>query len=164
MGAVAEATSAVAQSRIQYESLNALYGDAGNEQVGAARAALETAEGELAALTSGGSEVMPVPLQQLPQVGRRFGQLQQEMMIQGKILEFIRPMYEQALFDERRVTSAVQVIDEAVPPTRKAKPKRSLIVVGATLSAFVLICAFVVAGAALRRGAPAISQRLRAAS
>jgi uncharacterized protein involved in exopolysaccharide biosynthesis len=86
------------------------------------------------------------------------------MLIQAKIIEFVRPMYEQALFDERRDMSAVQVIDEAVPPSRKVKPKRSLIVAGATLSAFVLLCAFVIAVAALRRGAPAISARLRAAS
>ena len=47
--------------------------------------------------------------------------------------------------EETQHADAVQVIDEAIPPARKAKPKRSLVVIGTTASAFLLSVALVLA-------------------
>lgn len=163
MGAIAEATSAVAAAEIQYETLRSQYGDDGNPDVAATRAALTTARGQLRALTSGGSALMPVPMTRLPQIGRQYAQLQQELLIQGKIMEFVRPMYEQTVFEEQQTTSAVQVLDRASVPIRKALPKRSLVVIGVAASVFVLACLFFALSALLRASAPTLSRRLRQA-
>lgn len=163
MSAIAEATSAVAATEIQYETLRSQYGDDGNPDVAAAGAALAAARRQLASLTSGGSVLMPVPMTRLPEIGREYAQLQQELLIQGKIMEFVRPMYEQTVFEEQQTTSAVQVLDRASVPVRKALPKRSLVVIGVAVSVFVLACLFFALSALLRASAPMLSRRLRQA-
>ena len=80
---------------------------------------------------------MPLAVNQLPEVGRQYAQLQQGIVLQGAILEALQPLYEQALLTESREADAVQVIDPAVAPARKAEPRRSMMVVAATLSALV---------------------------
>lgn len=164
MASVGAATGAVAEAEVRYEALRSQFGDDGNPDVAAAGAALSTARAQLNSLTSGGSALLPVPMRQLPQVARQYSQLQQEMLIQAKILEFVRPMYEQSLFDERLTKSAVQVVDTAVPPTRKAAPKRALVVVGVTASVFVLAALFIMLSALLRANAAYVVSRLRRAS
>lgn len=160
--AIGEASAAVAQAEIYAAGLIAELGDTGeNSQVNAAKAALAVAREHLASLSNGQSALLPVPLRRLPEVGRQYAQAQQDILLQGEIIKYVRPMYEQAAFDERRVTSAVQVIDEAVPPVRKAKPKVSLVAAGVTTSVFVLLCVWIVGLAALKRSAPAIARRLR---
>jgi uncharacterized protein involved in exopolysaccharide biosynthesis len=49
----------------------------------------------------------------------------------------------------------VQVLDPAVQPERKFKPKRSLIVIGSTLAAFVLACIWALVSEIARRAARA---------
>ena len=161
MSAITSASGAVAQADIYYQSLVSAYGDSGdNPDVASARAALAAARAQLDRLTSGGSALMPVPLSELPQVGRQYAQLQQEQLIQVQIIEFVRPLYEQATFSERQVMSAVQVIDVAVVPVKKSDPKRSSIVLGITLSALVLAVAFVAGRALLRLAAPRAAGRM----
>jgi uncharacterized protein involved in exopolysaccharide biosynthesis len=160
MSAITSASAAVAQADIYYQSVVSLYGDGDNAEVTSARAALEAARGQLDRLTSGGSALMPVPLSELPQVGRQYAQLQQEQLIQAQIIEFVRPLYEQATFGERQVTSAVQVIDTAAVPVKKSDPKRSTIVLGITLSALVLAVAVVAGLALLRLAAPRAAARM----
>ena len=157
---IAEGSAAVAEAEVRYRTLQSELGDE-NPQTVAARVAVETARAELAKLSSGQSALLPVPLRRLPEVARQYAEAQQEVLVQGEILKYVRPMYEQAAFDERRVSSAVQVIDEAVPPVRKAKPKVSMVAASITVSVFVLLCAWVVGVAALKRSAPTIARRLR---
>ncbi len=161
MTAVTAASGAVAQADVYYQSQVALYGDSGeNPDVAAARAALAAARGQLSQLTTGGSALLPVPLSELPRAGRQYARLQQEQLIQAQIIEFVRPMYEQAMFSERQTTSAVQVIDHAVVPVKKSDPKRSVIVLGITLSVLVLSVALVAGLALLRLGAPRAAARM----
>jgi len=163
LGVIGSATSAIATAEVQYEALRSELGDE-NPQTVAARVGLETARQQLNQVTAGSTDLLPVPLQQLPQIGRQYAQLQQELFIQAKIMEFVRPMYEQALFDERRVVSAVQVIDEAVPPVRKAKPRRALVAAGIMFSVTLLMGIWIVLRELLRRSAPRIGWRLRQAT
>lgn len=158
--AIGGASAAVAEAEVQYRALQSELGDE-NPQTIAARVAAETARSQLSALSNGESALLPVPLRQLPQVGRQYAQAQQEMLIQAEMIKYIRPMYEQARFDERRVTAAVQVLDEAVPPVRKAKPKVAFVAAGITVSVFVLLCMWIVGIALLKRSAPLIAHRLR---
>lgn len=67
------------------------------------------------------------------------------------LFEMIAKQTELARLDEARESGVVQVIDVAVAPDRKSKPKRGLIAVAATLVTFVLIIAALVLRAAFRR-------------
>ena len=108
--------------------------------------------------------MMPVPIRQLPAVGRRYAQLTVELTTQKAILEVVRPLYEQSVLTERQEVSAVQVLDPAIPPTRKAEPRRSLLVLAATTSAGLLIILIVIVVAWLRERGPVVAEQLRAAS
>jgi uncharacterized protein involved in exopolysaccharide biosynthesis len=69
-----------------------------------------------------------VPFKDVPEVGAEYVRRYREFEIQNRMMEFLVPLYEQAKIDEQKDTPVVLVLDRAVPPERKAKPKRSLIV------------------------------------
>ena len=126
----------IGQIEVQYEALLSELGPE-NPQVVAARRALETARQGQSNLLNGREAVMPVAREQLPILAGEYARLYQDVLIQQALMEQARPILEQARFDEERDRVAVQVVDPAVPPSRKARPKRSIIVVAATISAFV---------------------------
>ncbi len=127
---------------IEYEALKQQFG-AANPRVRVARQAMNTAQRKGDEVLAGGGEVLPVARGDFPEVMRTYIELEQELRIQKSILEIIAPMYEQARFQEERKYEAVQVVDKAVASTDKAKPKRKLIVIGATLSGLLLSILFV---------------------
>lgn len=69
-----------------------------------------------------------VPFKDVPEIGAEYIRRYRDFEIQNRMLEFLTPLYEQAKIDEQKDAPAVLVLDQAVPPERKAKPKRSLIV------------------------------------
>jgi len=163
MAALAMGQGQVALAEAQYNALRSQYGDE-NPDVQAAGAALESARNQVSRLSNGGDAVMPVPIRQLPRIQRQYQSVMQELLIQKQIVETILPLYEQAVLQEKRDADAVQVLDAAMPPTQKAEPKRSLLVVGATLSAFLVSLVAALALAWLQRfGAQAHSRLRRAA-
>ncbi|NNF58365.1 MAG: lipopolysaccharide biosynthesis protein [Rhodothermaceae bacterium] len=160
--ALADARAQVTELEIEYGALRRQYGDE-NPGVEAARDALTEARASLNTLQSGGDAILPVPMGSLPEVGRRYANLYQEVVTQGRIIEVVRPLLEQARFQEDREAKAVQVLDPAIPPMRKAKPKRAYIVIAATFSVLLLACVFVLARAWWRIHAAEIAQQLREA-
>jgi len=108
--------------------------------------------------------VMPVSREQAPEMVRQYLDLTMERMIQEKILEFVAPMLEQARFEEERKVEALQVVDEAVTPYKKAKPKRMIIVIAATASAFILALVFLLVMDWWRRNSATFAAKLRASS
>lgn len=147
------------EAEIQYEALRNQLGP-DNPQVQAAREVVRAADRAQAQLLSGSDALMPVALEALPEVASEYARLYQDILTQTAILEVVQPLYEQALFEEERDRVAVQVLDPATPPVRKAKPKRAIIVVVVTLSAFMLAIALVLARVWWRRMLPELRQRL----
>lgn len=131
------------RAEIEYEAMREQLG-ANNPRVQAAKSILDAAERGYSRALQGAEATLPVALRDMPDVIRRYADLERERILQTRILEVIAPMYEQALFDEERTVEAVQVIDVATPPVLKAKPKRSLIVIFSTMSAFFLAFAFAI--------------------
>ncbi len=90
-----------------------------------------------------------VPFKLAPDLGVKYIRLFREVEIQNKILEFVTPLYEQAKVEEQRATPSVIVLDSALVPERKAKPKVALYgliaLVASTL--FALMFVFGVEGA-----------------
>ncbi|HLT48269.1 MAG TPA: Wzz/FepE/Etk N-terminal domain-containing protein [Rubricoccaceae bacterium] len=158
---VATARAQVTEAEIQYEALRAQYGE-DNPQVQAARDVVMAARAAEQRLLGGAEAVMPVPLRDLPALGSEYARLYQELLIQAEILKTTRPLLEQARFEEQRERTAVQVVDEAVPPALKAKPRRSILVIVTTLSAFLLVVLFVVARDWLWRNRERIARELQA--
>jgi len=62
------------------------------------------------------------------------------------LYEMLAKQYEVARIDEAKNPGIVQILDPAVQPERKFKPKRSVIVVGSTLGAFALACLWILLG------------------
>ncbi|HXG38083.1 MAG TPA: GNVR domain-containing protein [Bacteroidota bacterium] len=72
------------------------------------------------------ADVIP-PLAKAPEIGIEYLRRYREVEIQGKILELLVPIYEQAKIEEQRNTPTVLILDSAVPSEKPSKPKRLLL-------------------------------------
>lgn len=70
---------------------------------------------------------------EVPELGIQYARLLREFKIQETLFELLTQQYEIAKITEARDTSTVQILDEAVTPDRKSKPKKSIIVIVTTL-------------------------------
>jgi uncharacterized protein involved in exopolysaccharide biosynthesis len=86
------------------------------------------------AAASGSGEGIP-GLGSVPGLGLQYARLMRDLKTQEAIFEQLTRQYEVAKLAEAKDSTTIQVIDEAVPPLRKSKPKRSLMVILATVSA-----------------------------
>jgi uncharacterized protein involved in exopolysaccharide biosynthesis len=150
----------VVEAEIRHEVLLRQLGPE-NASVRAAEDLVQAAREKYDEALQGSEDILPIAQTDVPEVAREYSELMQEVLIQTEILKFVRPLFEQARFDEQREKIAVQVLDLAVPPDRKAKPKRSVIVVMSTLSAFLLSILFVIIYDFVRRRHSVVLERLR---
>jgi len=134
---LAQMRISVFSSEIRYMSMRSQFGDE-NPTVQSMAEVLQAARQIYNAALAGKEQVLPVSQKDTPAMIHRYAELMMEKTIQEKILELVAPMLEKARFDEQRKVEAVQVVDPAVPPSEKFKPKRSIIVVASTLSGFIL--------------------------
>jgi uncharacterized protein involved in exopolysaccharide biosynthesis len=79
------------------------------------------------------------PFEKAPQMGIEFIRRFREVELQGKLLELLLPLYEQAKVEEQRNTPSVLVLDTAVPAERHVKPKRSLILLLVAVVGFIIM-------------------------
>ena len=86
---------------------------------------------------SGSGDVIP-SVGNVPGLGLEYARRLRELKTQEAIFEQLKKQYELAKYNEAKDSSTVQVLDEAVVPTKKSKPKRSLIVILSTVTAFFL--------------------------
>lgn len=83
------------------------------------------------------------PFNTMPDIAIKYLRTYRDVQIQQSILEFVLPMYEQSKVEEQKSTPTILVIDEAVPPQLKYRPKRSLIILGPSLLMFLFMIPFV---------------------
>jgi tyrosine-protein kinase Etk/Wzc len=79
-----------------------------------------------------------IPLNKLPELGKRYTELYSNLLMQQKLREYILPEYEQAKIQLAKKEPVLQIIDYAVPPDYKSKPKRAFIVLGALFVALLI--------------------------
>jgi uncharacterized protein involved in exopolysaccharide biosynthesis len=87
---------------------------------------------QLAALESkkGNPEADVLPsFNEAPSLGLEYMRLRRDVLIDQKLFELLTQQYELAKIDEAREDVSFQIIDRAVPPEKRFKPKRKLIVV-----------------------------------
>jgi uncharacterized protein involved in exopolysaccharide biosynthesis len=83
-----------------------------------------------------------VPFENVSETGIQYIRLTRDYEIQNKLVQFIFPIYEQSRIEENKDIPVVLVVDKAVPPQKKTSPKRSFIVLGATLLSFFFSIVF----------------------
>ncbi len=70
-----------------------------------------------------------IPLSEIPSLGLRLADLTREVMVQETVREYLTSQYEEARIQEARDLRSIRVVDEAVPPIKKHRPRRSIIVI-----------------------------------
>ena len=85
-----------------------------------------------------------IPVGKLPQAGIEYVRARRELKIQETLLESMIRQFEIAKLDEAKEGPLLQQVDVALPPDRKSKPQRSLIVLASALVALLLSSAFVI--------------------
>ena len=116
---------------------------------------------------SGGSAVrdMPgimLPMDKIPDLGLQAMRLMREMEIRNLIYQFVLQEYEKSSFEEKKETSLVVVLDPAVPPDFRSRPRRALMVGTAAGLSLVLSILVAFLMEALRSPAPENRNRLEA--
>jgi tyrosine-protein kinase Etk/Wzc len=80
---------------------------------------------------------------QIPEAGISSIRLFRDVVVLQKILEYLVPLLEQAKVDENKDVPAMVVLDQAVPPEKKEKPKKAMIILYASISSFLMSCIYV---------------------
>jgi uncharacterized protein involved in exopolysaccharide biosynthesis len=107
-----------------------------NSDVKTLQAGIARLKSQLGSMTgSGGSDVIPA-VGNIPALGVEYVRKMRDLKTQEAIYELLTKQYEVAKINEAKDTSSLQVLDEAVVPLKKSKPKRSLIVILAAVTAF----------------------------
>ncbi len=75
-----------------------------------------------------------IPTGRMPAVGTEYIRKLRDLKFNETLYELLTKQYELARLDEARDAVLIQVIDEAIPPDKRAKPKRTLMVMIAALT------------------------------
>jgi tyrosine-protein kinase Etk/Wzc len=110
---------------------------------------------------SSGSEVL-IPKGLVPKAGMEYVRRLRDVKYYETIFDILARQFELAKLDEAKEGALIQVVDPATPPDRKSFPKRSLIVLGATVAGFFIGAFLALFQAALLRlkGDPESAQKL----
>ena len=79
-----------------------------------------------------------VPTGKLPETGLEYIRKMRDLKYQETLFELLSKQFEIAKIDEAKEAALIQVVDKALVPEQKSKPKRALIVILATLMAFFI--------------------------
>ena len=130
----------VAAKEVQIQGIRT-YATGENAQLVEAQQELDSMRAQLAKL--GGSEDsasggLIVPKGQVPAAGLEYVRKLREVKYNETIFDILARQFEAAKLDEAKQGGLIQVVDPAVTPDRKSSPKRTLIVVVATVCGFLL--------------------------
>ena len=81
---------------------------------------------------------------EIPNLEIELLRLKREVEIQSKLYAFLTQQYEESKIQEARDTPTIQILDDASTPIKRFKPKRTIMVIGYSLIAFVLSAIYVI--------------------
>lgn len=87
------------------------------------------------------NELIP-NFQNIPHLEMELIKMKRQIEYYTKLIEFLGPQYETSKIEEAKDIPTVQILDYAVRPGRKYKPKRSLIVIISCFVSFILFSSF----------------------
>jgi uncharacterized protein involved in exopolysaccharide biosynthesis len=133
---IARLRAEIVSKEVQLESLRSYQTDEAPE-VKALQAGIAKLRSQLSSLAGGGkSSDAILNVGTVPNLGLEYARKMRELRIQEAIFEQLTKQYEVAKLNEAKDSSTLQVLDEAVVPIKKSKPKRSLMIIMATITAF----------------------------
>ncbi len=134
---IAKLKAEIVAKEVQLATLKS-YQTEENPEVKALQAALGKLRSQLAGFVgSGGGDGIP-NIGRVPDIGLEYVRRMRELKTQEAIYEQLTKQYEMAKLTEAKDSSSIQILDEAVVPAKKSKPKRALIVILTTVTAFVI--------------------------
>ncbi|MEM3112528.1 MAG: GNVR domain-containing protein, partial [Candidatus Anstonellales archaeon] len=136
---IAELRAQIAAKEVELRVMRT-YSTPNNPDLQKAEEALRAMKAELRKLEEKGS-TNPDPLMptgRMPEVGIEYIRKLRDMKFNETLYELLTKAYETARLDEAQDAVVIQVIDKAIPPDKRAKPKRTLMVLIAGFSGFFL--------------------------
>lgn len=131
---VAKLKAAITSQEVKIASMRG-YVTEDNPDLRQARLELAALQAQLAAAGEGTQDTSDRP---------KYTEKFRAFKYQETLFELMAKQYELARLDEAREGNLIQVLDVAVPPERKSKPKKAQIAMAATVLAGLLACAFTV--------------------
>jgi uncharacterized protein involved in exopolysaccharide biosynthesis len=95
----------------------------------------EMAEGKKSQSSSVPKDIF-IPTEKMPDLGLQYARLFRDAKIQETLYGLLTQQYEMARIQEAKDSPTVQVLDIAKAPEKKTRPKKSLIVILSTMTAF----------------------------
>lgn len=147
IASAAQVRSLIAERQVQ---LKVLRGSATeqNPEVIRLNTELRALQSELSRMESnqGGvpGSAVDLPVGRLPAAGVEYVRARRELKLQETLLESMIRQFEIAKLDEAKEGPQLQAVDRALPPDHRARPTRSLIVLGATFLALIVASAWVI--------------------
>jgi uncharacterized protein involved in exopolysaccharide biosynthesis len=134
IGGVAQLRAQLALHEVQLATLRRQFTDA-SQEVKNAKASIDNMKAQINQLEGQGGGSIP-SIGSVPDLGQEYIRLMREFKVQETIVELLTKQYELAKINETKDISPFQVIQSPKVPERKSKPKRSIMVILATLTAF----------------------------
>ena len=138
--AVADLRAQIASREVQLSAMRS-YATEQNPDYRQTREVLYGLRAQLAKVesnTAAGKGNIFVPTGKVPEVGLEYIRKVRDVKYQETLFELLSKQFEMAKIDEAKDSALIQVVDKALPPDKKSKPKRALIVVLTTLIAFFI--------------------------
>ncbi len=140
VGALAEINTQLMLAEVQLEVYEATLPENSSEVLMAQRevSALRSKLKSMSSESEADAMNVIISMDEAPEVGMRYFRLFRELELQGTILEFLLPQYEQARIMEMRDKSNIYILDYGQVPERRFKPRRAFIVIAWMFISFVL--------------------------
>jgi tyrosine-protein kinase Etk/Wzc len=105
----------------------------------AAKQKIETVDRQIRAAESTGDSAASLTAGNAPRLAMESVRMLRQVAVYEQMYQFLRQALEQSKIDEQRDIPTFTVLDQAIPPDRKWKPKRTFIVLGSGALAFILM-------------------------
>ncbi|NOT64913.1 MAG: hypothetical protein HOP06_02535 [Methylotenera sp.] len=139
--AVAELRAQLAVKEVELSAMRA-YATEQNPDYRQLREVVSGLRGQLAKVESNNSSTgkgnIFVPTGKVPEVGLEYIRKMRDVKYQETLFELLSKQFEIAKIDEAKDSALIQVVDKALVPEKKSKPKRALIIVLATILTFFI--------------------------
>jgi len=89
------------------------------------------------------SQVLDVPFAEVPGLSLELVRLTRDLKIQEAIFELLSQQHEQAKIQEAKDTPTIQILDRAVPPEKRSRPRRTVMVILAGVASLFVGVIFV---------------------
>ncbi|MBU0529179.1 hypothetical protein KKF86_05420 [bacterium] len=121
--------SAIIQKEVELEVAQKSFGT-NNPTVNLLKFELQSLKSKYKEFTSQNSVESLMPnFSEVPNLQLKLLKMQRQIEYYTRLIEYLGPMYEQQKFEEAKNIPTLQVLDKAIRPELKAKPKRATIVI-----------------------------------